>query len=280
MRIEKITAGIDGAHGPVPVKIAGTGQDLYLFDLEALVPSVHGRMDPGLEQYVTDFAEKHPCYIVTSYGYHVVLRTLPEHVRCVAAGIYAASGAEIWKTDQPVHQEDHLFRDSLYEFMAQVVQRSTYPDKKAPLLDVGPASLRLDIPGQRATVRERQAYLRWENTHSELANIVHEFTARFPDYQICRDGMTSLLITHRNFSARSTLTGIKADHPEGRILGYFRPSSLAGYAADMAAGLQPQDLIAEVNGPSDLAQLLKYEERRHDCAEPALPNALLDLLEL
>jgi len=279
MRQMHTTAFSDGAIGPVSIRPGAIGEDLYLFDLESIVSTPRGEVDAGLCAFLNDWAKKHACYLVTSQTYQAVLQTVPSPLRQSFEAVFASSGADVWRQDQPATRLEHEFDDKVYDFLARVVQSSAYAAKKAPVLSAGPATLRLDIAGTTATHRQRQAYIDWEQGTGELSQIQSEFAPRFPDYRICRDGMCGLLITHKAFSSNRAINHMRALHPDARVLGYFRPGSVAGYAADLADGFAGADVLAEVGGPSDLAQLLKYEERRHAVPDASLPDALLRLLE-
>jgi len=269
----------DGAIGPVSILPGVTGENLYLFDLESLVSTARGEVEPGLCSFLTDWARKHPCYLITSQSYQVVLQSVPSPLRQSLTAVFASSGADVWRQDEPATRLEHDFDDSVYAFLASVVQSSAYPAKKAPVLSAGPATLRLDMAGTTATHRQRRAYIDWEQGTGELQQIKSEFEARFPNYRICRDGLSGLLITHEDFSSSRAITHMRALHPDACVLGYFRPASVAGYAADLSAKFTGADVLAEVGGPSDLVQLLKYEERRHAVPDVRLPSSLLNLLE-
>ncbi|MTH99856.1 hypothetical protein [Roseibium sp. RKSG952] len=262
--------------GPVPPSSNGSAGDIYLFDLDVLSTSRRARMDDGFAQVLTAWARKHPCYLVTSHNYQTVLSVVPQPLRHAMRENHASSGTEVWQNDASVRHHDHPFRDSIYEFLAQVVRRSSYEEKRAPLLDSGPACLRIDIAGHKATAAQRKAYLEWETGTRERAEIISEFAIRYPDYQICQNGETGILITHKDYSPNTVVQALSANHPDGRILGYFSPMSACGYAAAMADSLEKPNMFAEIAGPSDLAQLLKYEERRQQKSEIKVPAPFLE----
>jgi len=279
MRSSNFNALLNEALGPVQVANDERLEDVYLFDLESLVSSVNSQIDAPLCSFLIDWAQEHPCYIVTAYDYQTVIQTLPSPLRRAQAAVFACSGADVWRQDQPAIHKEHLFDDAIYEFLAQVIQNSNYPDKKVPAVTAGPATLRLDIPGQNASIRQRKAYMDWEKSVGELRDIMYEFAVRFPEYRICRHGLSGLLIIHKAFSPSQSVHFLKALHPNAGLLGFFRPGSTSGYASELAAHFAKMDMYAEVGGPSDLAQLLKYEERRCRKSIPGFSQELLNFSE-
>ena len=237
------------------------GGNVFLFDLDALVPSPFGRMDHDFESYLRDFAQSHPCYLLTSGNYNDVLSRLPGSVCAAFKGIFASCGSELWVGNETQIRHEHLFSDDLYEFVAKVVQQSVYPNKEAPLLECGSATLRLSLAGIRSTAGQQKAYRTWEQEHRELDVIADELKVRFPDHSVCRDSDISLMITPNTFTSARVQEHILKRHKASRLVAYFTNRSAVGYARPLCEALLTSDVVSTVNGPSDVSQLLSYEMR-------------------
>lgn len=258
---------------PVPVN------DVYLFDLDALVPSPKGQMDLDFARYLSAFVRKRACYILSNTSITDMMTRVPASVRSACAGLFAAGGTELWVGDDLVVQHEHEFSDDLYEFMVKVVQKSTYPEKQAPMLESGSASLRLCIAGYQSTLRQMKDYAAWEEEHSELATITHEFKARFPDHDVYRDTDTSLMIVPRTFSSALVVSHLLKRHKNARLIGYVTPQAAGSYASPLCDAFGTADVLSTIKGPGDVSQLLSYEFRRLTQQEAAVSERVGELVE-
>ncbi|GAA0775534.1 hypothetical protein E1180_12785 [Roseibium denhamense] len=270
-----VFAPIGQVTGPIGWKSPAPINDVYVFDLDTLVPSPKGRMDVEFARYLTAFANKRPCYILSNTSITDIMARVPSSLRAACAGLYAAGGTELWVRDELVLQHEHDFSDDLYEFMVKVIQTSAYPEKRAPMLENGSATLRLCIAGYQSTLREIGEYAAWEGEHDELSTIIHEFNARFPDYCIHRDTATSLLIVPKTFSSDLVMRHLLKRHKNARLVGYMTPAASSSYAAALSEAFGSKDVLSIIAGPSDVSQLLSYEFRRllqqeQNSAAPAL----------
>ena len=279
----KITS-VGRVTGPLTGPVAGTGasaqEDVFLFDLDALVPSPFGRMDDDFARYLTQFAGQRACYLLTNSNYTEVMTRLPEHVRNAFAGIFASAGTELWGKQDVLVRHEHDFSDDLYEFLVKVVQTSAFPDKRAPVLDNGAATIRMQLAGTRSTANQRKSYLAWEREHRELPAIMKEFQVRFPDHRIYRDSDTSLLIMPASFSTALVRSHILKRHKTARLISYIAPQSTASYAAPLCEALLSSDILSEVSAPSDVSQLLSYEMRHLSGAELPVARPVGQLAEV
>lgn len=265
--------------GQVSNPLSKAGEKVFLFDLDALVPSPFGRLDEEFARYLSDFALQRPCYLLTNANYGEVMNRLPSHVRRAFAGVFAAAGTELWgKYDIQVRHE-HDFSDDLYEFLVKVVQTSAFPDKRSPMLDNGPASLRIRLSGTHSTANQRAAYAAWEQEHGELPAIMNEFRVRFPDHRIYRDSDTSLLILPASYTTALVRSHLLARHKAASLIGYLSPQSVISYAAPFCEVLQQGDVVSQVSAPSDVSQLLSYEIRHMAASDPASAAPVSRLVE-
>lgn len=262
----KITS-VGKVTGPVTGAGADGRADVFLFDLDALVPSPFGRMDDAFARYLTKFAEQRSCYLLTNSNYTDVMTRLPSQVRNAFAGVFASAGTELWGRQDVLVRHDHDFSDDLYEFLVKVVQTSAFPDKCSPVLDNGSATIRMQLAGTRCTANQRKTYLAWERQYQELPAIMKEFQVRFPDHRVYRDSDTSLLIMPASFSTALVRSHILKRHKTARLISYLAPQSAASYAAPLCEALLNRDVLSEVTAPSDVSQLLSYEMRHLSGAE-------------
>jgi len=246
---------------PFALNGSETREDVYLIDLDALVPAPFGRLKEDYAAYLADFAAQRPTYLLTRTGYTDVMSRLPSPLRDALAGVFANAGTELWVKEDLIVQHEHDFSDDLYEFIVKAVHSSAYPDKMTPMLDSGSATLRICLAGTRSTARQQSAYAVWEREHRELPAIMSEFSIRFPDYRIFQDSDTSLLIMPASYSTALVRSQILKRHKASRLIGYLAPESCASYAAPLCDALLKTDIISEVGGPSDISQLLSYEKR-------------------
>lgn len=268
-----VFAPVGQVSGPSDITGLSADRDVFVFDIDALVPSTFGQMDPSFATYLSNFARIRPCYIVSNSGYSDVMARLPAHVRVACAGIFTQAGTELWgKYDVQIRHE-HDFGDDLYEFVVKVIQTSRYPAKMAPMLESGSATLRLNIAGTRATSRQLKDYSAWEEEQQELADIMQEFRARFPAYEVYRDSPTSLLIMPRSFSTALVTRHILQRHKTGRVIGYVTQRFANTYGEPMCSSLSGHDILSEVGGPSDVSQLISYEMRQLAAVDQAVANA-------
>lgn len=258
--VGRVTGPLSGAEGEGKT-------DVFLFDLDALVPSPFGRMDDEFARYLTRFAEQRTCYLLSSSNYADVMTRLPAYVRQAFAGVFASAGTELWGKHDVLVRHEHDFSDDLYEFLVKVVQTSAFPDKCSPVLDNGSATIRMLLAGTRSTANQRKSYLAWEREHQELPAIMKEFQVRFPDHRVYRDSDTSLLITPASFSTALVRSHILKRHKTARLISYLAPQSAASYAAPLCEALLNSDVLSQVSAPSDVSQLLSYEMRHLSGAE-------------
>eukprot|EP00903_Cladosiphon_okamuranus_P000929 g927.t1 len=252
--------------GQVSGPLSGTGSgepaDVFLFDLDALVPSPYGRMEDGFAQYLAEFAEHRPCYLLSNCNYAEVMTRLPAYVRNAFSGIFTSAGTELWGKRDVLVRHEHDFSDDLYEFLVKVVQTSAFPHKRSPVLDNGSATIRVQLAGSRSTANQRQTYLAWEKEHQELPSIMKEFQVRFPDHRIYQDSDSSLLIMPASFSTALVRNHILKRHRSARLISYLAPQSTSSYAAPLLQAMLGSDVVSDVSAPSDVSQLMSYEKRR------------------
>jgi len=261
--------------GQVSSPLSRGGRTVYLFDLDALVPSPFGRLDEDFARYLAEFASHRPCYLLSNTSFADVMTRLPSYVRHAFAGVFAAAGTELWGKHDVLVRHEHDFSDDLYEFLVKVVQTSAFPEKRSPMLENGSASLRMRLAGTHSTAGQRKAYAQWEHEHKELPAIVNEFRVRFPDHHIFRDSDTSLLILPATFSTALVRSHVLKRHKAARLIGYLSPRSAASYALPLCEALLAGDVLSQVSAPSDVSQLLSYEARQKPVGAPAaeLPTA-------
>jgi len=237
-------------------------RDVFLFDLSVLVPGKFGPLDHDFADYLRNFAYDRPCYLLTSVSYNELMSRLPARVRRVFRGIFVSSGAEWWSGDEMLDRQDHSFSDDLYEYLVKIVQNSAYPGKVAPLIENGPATLRVCLAGTRATTEQLKTHLKWEDEHHELPIILNELNTKFPEYETNQESGSSLIISPKSFSSALVHDQIMACHEGARLISYLSHRSAAGFAKHLCAAMSGNDLLTEVDGPSDLGQLMRYEIRR------------------
>ncbi|MBG6211803.1 hypothetical protein IWQ49_006498 [Labrenzia sp. EL_126] len=237
-------------------------EDVFLFDLNAIVPGTFCQIDHDFADYLLEFARLRPCYLLASVSYNDLLSRLPSRVRFAFKGIFVSSGAELWCEDEVLERREHRFSDDLYEHLVKVVQNSGYQEKVAPLIENGPATLRVCLAGTQATIGQLKAYLKWEEEHCELPKIVNELRAKFPDHEVCQDSGSSLLISPNTFSSALVRQHITTEHEGARFIGYMSNRAVNSFARPLCDVLSGADLLTEVGGPSDLSQLMSYDIRR------------------
>lgn len=251
--------------GPSAIGLTGRNRDCYIFDLDALCHGFTGPLDEAAVETILRWAQKHPSYLIASPCYRELTDRVPEQFRSAFAGIFASAGTEFWVRDSSISQSTHLFSDDVYEFVARTAHTSRYPKKQAPLIECGPGALRLTLAGRNATRLQRDAYLEWDKETGEQSSIVSAFESRFSDYRMCRDQNCSLLISHVSTSSLQILTTLRDLHSGARIVGFAHALSLEGYVRPLFQTSGHQHNVIAVDTPSDILQLLRYEERRHGC---------------
>ncbi|MEP2761417.1 MAG: hypothetical protein ABJP66_20375 [Hyphomicrobiales bacterium] len=256
--------------GPIVSNLPNSGGDIYLFDLDAITTRSHGHLEHSFAVYLEDFARRRPCYLLTRENYNNVVTRVQNGIRQTFAGIFAASGTELWVGQEIRVRSEHDFPDELYEFVVNVVQKSAYPGKLAPLIDNGAASLRICLAGTHSTVSQLKAYSGWEGEHQELPDIMREFQVRFPDYSIYQDTDTSLLVLPNSYSSALVQNSLLKRHKTARLICYLTERSVTGYADPLCNALLSSDIVSVVEAPSDVSQLLSYENRRHSGVEPMI----------
>ncbi|WP_434052059.1 MAG: hypothetical protein RDA78_22775 [Roseibium sp.] len=239
-----------------------SGEDVFVFDLAALVPGTCCQIDHDFAVYLRTFANAKPCYLLTSVSYNELMARLPTSVRKAFRGVFASSGAELWSSDEAVERVEHTFSDDLYEYLVKVVQNSAYPAKDAPLIENGPATLRVCLAGTKASIGQLSTYLTWETEHRELPLIVNELKSKFPDHDVHQDSDTSLLVAPVTMSTSRIHRHITSEHSNARVISCMSRRSANGFAEPFCNALSESDLVTEVGGPSDLSQLMSYEMRR------------------
>lgn len=274
---QAVFAPVGQVSGPAIIAGAQSRNDVFVFDLDALVPGRFGQMDPAFAAYLCAFAQKRPCYIVSSASYSDMLARLPGHVRSSVAGIFALAGTELWGKYDIQARHEHDFSDELYEFMVKVVQKSRYPAKMAPMLESGSATLRLSLAGSRATSRQLKDYLAWEEENRELREIEREFRVRFPNHEIYQDTATSFLVMPQGLSTALVVRHLKEKHTSARLIGYVTPRFAATYGKPMCEEFAPRDILSAIGGPGDVSQLLSYEMRQMAAEEHAPAPAALHM---
>lgn len=235
--------------------------NMFLFDLDTLVPSNFGQLDHHFGEYLRGFIELAPCYAISNDSYSSVMARLPLSIRNGLEGIFAAAGTEMWHREDLVLRHDHDFSDDLYEFMVNVVRSSAYEKKNAPVLESGSATLRLQLSGINSTARETAKYLAWEREHQELPEIMSEFKIRFTNYRICRDSEASLLIVPSSFSTVLVRNHLRRRHKSARLITCLAQNTMVGYLKPFCEALSDTDMISVVAGPSDVSQLLCQERK-------------------
>jgi hypothetical protein len=235
--------------------------DVFLFDLDALTTNDHGHLDHAFATYLLDFAKLCPCYLFSRANYNEVMLRVPSRVRYAFAGIFSDSGSELWVRNEVLIRHEHDFSDDLYEFVAKVIQKSSYPNKLGPMIDCGSACLRICLAGTRSSVKQIADYLEWEIEHQELPIIMDEFRARFSNYAVYRDTASSLLIMPISFTSAMVQNHIIKRHKSARVVCYLTPRSADGFARPLYNSFSNADIVSQVGGPSDVSQLLSYENR-------------------
>ncbi|WP_420332202.1 hypothetical protein [Roseibium sp.] len=242
-------------------------EDVFVFDLAALVPGTCCQIDHDFAVYLRTFANSRSCYLLTSVSYNELMARLPTSIRKAFKGVFASSGAELWTADEVVERVEHTFSDDLYEYLVKVVQNSAYPAKDAPLIENGPATLRVCLAGTKASIGQLSTYMTWESEHRELPLIVKELQSKFPDHDVYQDSEASLLIAPAAVSTSRVHCHITTAHANARIVSCLSKRSSDGFAEPFCRSLSDADLVTEVGGPSDVSQIMSYEMRRRAAGE-------------
>lgn len=251
-------------------------ENVFLFDASVLLEANHGEMDHAFAGYLADFAEQRSCYILSNMNYAETASRIPCRLRRRLAGAFTSAGTEFWRGNELLVRHDHDFSDEVYEYVARMVLHSAYPQKQAPLIDSGSATLRICLAGTRVGRTAKKAYLAWENEHRELDSFIASFSRRFPDHAICKDTQTSLLITPNSFSTAEVQNQMLRRHKAARVIAYLGKTAAGGYAKPMCDALLSRNVLSTVAGPSDISQLLSYEKRSMKTVTPraATPSLL------
>lgn len=260
--------------GPIVSDNDNEMKDVFLFDMDVLLPSAATPLDDCTLAALTHFVQCAPCYLLTSASYKTVVELFPSLLRLGFAGIYANAGTEFWRGHTPIWRDAHIFPETLRAFVEEVRQTSQYRHGCMEILDEGSATLRICLAGMKSSARQRRAYLAWEQTHQELPFILSEFRRRFPTYRIFQDSDASLLIVPRHLSSVRVHQHLLETQTNARIIGYLSPSAYRTYARGFAAATAPSDVVSVVSTPANVRQLLSYEERRMAGHETviAMPN--------
>lgn len=251
-------------------------ENVFLFDANVLFDSNNREMNHTFASYLADFAEQRSCYLLSNTNYAETVSRIPSRLRRRFAGIFASAGTEFWQGTELLVRHEHDFSDEVYEFVARMVLHSAYPQKQAPLIDSGSATLRICLAGTRVGRTAKQAYLAWETEHRELDSFMSSFERRFPDHAICKDTETSLLITPSSFSSAQVQSQMLRRHKSARVIAYLGKTAAGGYAKPMCDALLSQNVLSTVACPSDISQLLSYEKRSMKTLKPkaAAPTRL------
>ncbi|MET1414349.1 hypothetical protein ABVF61_18890 [Roseibium sp. HPY-6] len=252
-------------------------KDVFIFDLSALFDPHQTEMSPAFADYLVEFASRRPCYLLANLNYAEISYFVPSRVCRAFEGIFASAGTEMWSQNEMLIRHEHTFSDDLYECVAGLVQQSAYPDKSAPLINCGSATLRVCLAGTRVGRTAKQAYLSWEREHREIDRIVEILQNRFPDYKVCKDTDVSLLVMPRTFSTARVQDHVLQRHKSARLVTYLTPAASDGFAKPMCDAFLETNIVATVAGASDVSQLLSYEMRRTP-AQPALGAVQLRLV--
>lgn len=243
-------------------------ENVFLFDANVLFDTNHGDMDHTFADYLAEFAEQRSCYLLSNLNYSETSSRIPSSLRRRFAGIFASAGTEFWRGTELLVRHEHDFSDEVYEYVARMVLHSAYPQKQAPLIDSGSATLRICLAGTRVGRTAERTYLTWENEHRELDSFMSSFSRRFPDHVICKDTETSLLITPNSFSTAQVQNQMLRRHKAARIVAYLGKTAASGYAKPMCDALLSQNVLSTVAGPNDISQLLSYEKRSMNAIKP------------
>lgn len=251
-------------------------ENVFLFDANVLVDANNREMNHSFAGYLADFAEQRSCYLLSNMNYAETVSRIPTRLRRQLAGVFASAGTEFWRGNEVLVRHEHAFSDEVYEYVARMVLHSAYPEKQAPLIDSGSASLRICLAGTRIGRTAKQTYLAWENEHRELEALMASFARRFPDHAICKDTETSLLITPNSFSTAEVQNQLLRRHKSARVIAYLGNMTAGGYAKPMCDALLRENVLSTVAGPSDISQLLSYEKRAMKDLKPkaAAPTRL------
>ena len=236
-------------------------ENVFLFDANVLFDTNNRDMDHAFASYLADFAEQRSCYLLSNMNYAETVSRIPTRLRRRFAGIFASAGTEFWRGNEVLVRHEHDFSDDVYEYVARMVLHSAYPQKQAPLIDSGSASLRICLAGTRVGRTAKQDYHAWENEHLELDAFKASFKRRFPDHAICKDTETSLLITPNSFSTAEVQNQLLRRHKSARVIAYLGNRAAGGYAKPMCDALLRENVLSTVAGPSDISQLLSYEKK-------------------
>ncbi|QFT32116.1 hypothetical protein FIV00_16620 [Labrenzia sp. THAF82] len=253
-------APVGRVSGPISRTVSQLN-NVFLLDLDVLVRNDQAHLEHDLASYLEDFAKLRPCYLLSRSSYNDVLLRLPERLIRSLTGVFANSGSELWSQNEIMIRHEHDFSDDLFEFVAKVVQQSSYPAKRTPTIECGPASLRICLAGTNSTAKQIEDYKKWENEHNELTVILDEFSARFPSYEVYRDTDHSLLIMPSSFNSSIVRNHIIKRHKSARLISYLKPRSVSGFARPLHNAFSEVDICTVVGGPCDVSQLLSYEKR-------------------
>ncbi|MEP3047974.1 MAG: hypothetical protein ABJL55_19550 [Roseibium sp.] len=256
-----VFAPVGQVSGPVIARTNPQKKDVFLFDLEVLTSSEFSHLDHSFADYLREFLGERQCYLLTRNSFNDACARLPKSVLKRFAGIFASCGTELWIDEQLSVCHDHAFPDELYEFVVNVVRKSSFYDRSPPLIDQGAACLRICLAGIRASAFGQRMYENWENKNQELPDIITEFQFRFPEYSIYRDTKTSLLILPNSFSPSSIRAAVDKHQKPARLISYLHKGTTNGFAKSLCDALPGSDVLSEIAGPSDVSQLMSYEIR-------------------
>ena len=150
MMINQTFEAISTVHGPFGLQMQISENDVFLFDIDAVSNAHQREMNHAFGSYLSDFARHRACYLLTSCNYAETATRIPSRVRRELAGIFSSAGTELWHRNELLVRHEHSFSDDIYECIVKLLLQSSYPAKQTPLIDCGPATLRICLAGTRA----------------------------------------------------------------------------------------------------------------------------------
>lgn len=193
-------------------------RNVFAFDVDGTLTAPRQRIHVEFENYLRQFVRAQTVFLVTGSDHEKISEQLPSDILQACDGVFTCSGAELWQHKNIVYRKTHKFPDKLIELAEHFIDGSPYPLRCGNHIEHRPGMLNISVVGRNASLDQRKAYHRWEETAMERKAFVYDLLNEFPEYEASTGGEISIDIVPNGWTKAVARTEIEKRVPRCSIM--------------------------------------------------------------
>ena len=152
----------------------------FIFDVDGTLTPSRGKIDPGFNHFLLEFAKRNRMYLVTGSDKPKTVEQVGEDLYNSCHTVYNCSGNDVWQSNKNVYTNDWTLPKPANKWLKQQLDDSNFELRTGLHFEHRTGMVNFSIVGRNASKEERAEYVKWDNKSNERKQIAREFNKLFP----------------------------------------------------------------------------------------------------